>query len=99
MTLPETIPVRYSEEEAGYVSFRPVVRQIFRLNELLDMVVSVTGKEPARVRQILHSGTVVFHFSRYRWEGFEVGEAELRPLLDRFPDPDPSRPFSPAACT
>ena len=52
MTLPETIPVRYTEEEAGYVSFRPLVRQIFRLNELLDMVVSVTGKDQERIRQI-----------------------------------------------
>ena len=78
MALPETIPVRYTEEEAGYVSFRPVVRQTFRLNELLDMVLSVTGKDPERIQQILRSGTVVFHFYRYWWQGFEIAEAELR---------------------
>src|ERR1700676_1344415 len=89
MPLPETIPVRYTEEEAGYVSFRPVVRQTFRTHELLDMVLSVTGKDAARVRQILRSGTVVFHFYRYWWEGFEVDEAELAALLAHFPDPDP----------
>ncbi len=93
MALPETIPVRYTEEEAGYVSFRPLVKQIFSLNELLDMVLSVTGKEPERIRQILRSGTVVFHFYRYWWQGFEIAEAELAPLLARFPDPDPSREF------
>jgi hypothetical protein len=97
--LPESIPVRYTEEEAGYVSFRPVVRQTFRLNELLDMVLSVTGKEPERVRQILRSGTVVFHFYRYTWVGFEVDPQELAGLLARFPDADPSRPFRAASCT
>jgi hypothetical protein len=99
MALPETIPVRYTEEEAGYVSFRPLVKQTFSLNELLDMVLSVTGKEPDRIRQILRSGTVVFHYYRYWWRGFEVAEAELAPLLARFPDPDPSRQFRIENCT
>jgi hypothetical protein len=98
MAFPEKIPVRYSEEEAGYVSFRPVVRQAFSPNELLDMIISVTGKDAERVQQILHSGTVVFHFYRYWWHGFEVSEAELDPLLARFPDPDPSRPFRAERC-
>ncbi|HEY1866399.1 MAG TPA: hypothetical protein VGG55_04950, partial [Candidatus Acidoferrales bacterium] len=99
VALPAAIPVRYTEEEAGYVSFRPVVRQTFRLHELLDMVLSVTGKEPERIRQILRSGTVVFHFYRYWWQGFEVGEDELQALLAQFPDSDPARAFRAAACT
>ena len=99
MQIPDVIPVRYSEEEAGYVSFRPVVRQTFRLHELLDMVLSVTGKDAARVRQILRSGTVVFHFYRYWWEGFEVGDAELGALLASFPDADPTREFRAQDCT
>ena len=99
MALPETIPVRYSEEEAGYVSFRPVVRQTFRLHELIDMVLSVTGKEPPRVQQILRSGTVVFHFYRYWWQGFEVSDEELAVALAAFPDSDPSREFRPESCT
>ena len=98
MALPEAIPVRYTEEEAGYVSFRPVVRQTFRLNELLDMVLSVTGKDEARVQQILRSGTVVFHFYRYWWQGFEAGDGELAALLADFPDSDPSRKFQPESC-
>lgn len=99
MPLPEAIPVRYTEEEAGYVSFRPVVRQNFRPDELLDMVLSVTGKDAARIRQIFRSGTVVFHFYRYWWTGFDIEEAELAALLARFPDPDPSRAFRAADCT
>ena len=99
VALPDAIPVRYTEEEAGYVSFRPVVRQTFRLNELLDMVLTVTGKDPARIQKILRSGTVVFHFYRYWWDGFEIADADLIPLLAHFPDDDPSLPFRPAACT
>jgi hypothetical protein len=99
MPLPEAIPVRYTEEEAGYVSFRPVVRQSFRPDQLLDMVLSVTGKDTARIRQILHSGTVVFHFYRYWWSGFDIDPSELASLLARFPDPDPSREFRAAECT
>ena len=99
MAFPEAIPVRYTEEEAGYVTFRPVTRQTFRLNELLDMVLSVTGKEPSRVRLILRSGTVVFHSYRYWWHGFEASDEELAAALARFPDPDPSREFRSSACT
>ena len=99
MPLPEAIPVRYTEEEAGYISTRPVVRQSFRPDQLLDMVLSVTGKDAKRIRQILRSGTVVFHFYRYWWAGFEIEEGELAGLLARFPDPDPSREFRGAECT
>jgi hypothetical protein len=99
MPLPETISVRYTDEEAGYVTVRPIVRQSFRLDELLDMVLSVAGKDVARVRQLLHSGTVVYHFFRYSWTGFDADEAELAAALARFPDADPSRPFAADQCT
>jgi hypothetical protein len=99
VTLPEMIPVRYTEEEAGYVTVRPMVRQTFRLDELLDMILSVTGKDAARIRQILHSGTVVYHFYRYLWTGFDANEAELSAALTRFPDADPARPFQADQCT
>jgi hypothetical protein len=99
MPLPDVIPIRYTEEEAGYVSFRPVVRQSFRPDQLLDMVLSVTGKDAARIKQILRSGTVVFHFYRYWWTGFDIDATELNLLLSRFPDPDPSREFCSADCT
>ena len=99
MPLTETIPVRYTDEEAGYVTVRPIVRQTFRLDELLDMVLSVTGKDAARVRQILHAGTIVYHFYRYSWAGFDADEAELTQALSRFPDADPARAFAAGQCT
>jgi hypothetical protein len=98
MALPESIPIRYTDEEAGYITIRPVVRQTFHLHELLDMVLSVTGKDAARIRQILRSGTVVYHYFRYWWEGFEADETELSVALAAFPDADASRTFSSDAC-
>jgi hypothetical protein len=97
--LPETIAVRFTEEEADYVSIRPVKRQIFRLHELVDMVLSVTGRDLPRVQQILRAGTVVFHFYRYWWQGFDAPTPELSALLAEFPADDPSRVFDPASCT
>ena len=99
MPPPEAISVRYTEEEAGYVSIRPVVRQTFRFPDLLGLVLSVTGKHPARIRLILRSGSVSFHTYRYWWDGFQVEEQELDALLARFPDPEPSREFRAQACT
>jgi hypothetical protein len=98
VTLPETIPAKYTEEEAEYLNLRPVVRQTFRIDELLDMVLGVTGKDVARIQQILRAGTVVFHSYRYWWQGFEAGADELSDILKNFPDPDPSRPFRAEAC-
>ena len=98
MPLPETIPIRYTDEEAGYVTVRPVVRQTFRVQELLDMIVSVAGKDVRRVQQLLHSGTVVYHFFRYSWTGFDADQAELAAALAQFPDADPGRPFAPDQC-
>lgn len=97
--LPETIPVKYTEEEAEYLSLRPVVRQTFRIRELADMVLGVTGKDVPRIQQILRSGTVVFHSYRYWWQGFEADENELRALLAGFPDSDPARPFRIEDCS
>ena len=98
MPLPETIPVRYTEEEAGYVTVRPLVQQIFRIHELADMVVRVTGKDATRVRQIFRAGTVVYNTYRYWWSGFEAAESELVALLESFPEDDPSRPFRERDC-
>jgi hypothetical protein len=95
MSLPEQIPVRYTEEEAGYVSVRPVVKQVFRLNELADMVVSVAGKDAARAQQIFRNGTVVYNGYRYSWEGIPADLPEIDSLLRPFPDDDPTRPFKP----
>jgi hypothetical protein len=96
MPLPETIAMRFTEEDAGYVTVRPVVKQTFRLAELADMVVSVTGKTVSRVQQVFRAGTVVYNGYRYWWDGFASNENELAGLLALFPDDDPARPFNSA---
>ena len=95
MTLPEQIPLRYTEEDAGFVSVRPVIKQTFQLPELVDMVVSVAGKDAARVQQIFRTGTVVYNGYRYWWDALPADREEIERLLLPFPDDDPSRPFEP----
>jgi hypothetical protein len=99
MPLPESIAMRFTEEDAGYVTVRPVVKQTFRLAELADMVVSVTGKNVSRIQQIFRSGTVVYNGYRYWWEGFACSENEVSAVLATFPDDDPSRLFNPSHVT
>jgi hypothetical protein len=99
MPLPETIAMRFTEEDAGYVTVRPVVRQTFRLAELADMVVSVTGKNVPRVQQIFRAGSVVYNGYRYWWDGFASNDNEVAGLLALFPDDDPARLFSPDEVT
>jgi hypothetical protein len=99
MSLPAQIPVKYSEDDAQFISIRPLVRQTFRPAELIDMVVSVTGKDPHRVQQILRSGTIVFNSYRYWWDAIEAALPELATLLYVYPEPNPSRPFRQENCT
>jgi hypothetical protein len=99
MSLPNQIPLRYSDEDAGYDSLRPVVNQTFRLNELIDMLVSVVGKDAGRVRQTLRAGSVVFNGYRYTWDGLSAEVNEIAALLAAFPDDDPSRAFDPVQCS
>lgn len=98
MGLPDTIAVKYTEEEAEYISMRPVVSQTFRAAELVDMIVRVAGKDAERVQQILRSGTIVFHSFRYWWQGFEPDVAALREVLAKYPDADPTRAFRSEDC-
>jgi hypothetical protein len=99
MSLPQQIPVRYAEDDAGYVTMRPVVKQTFRLAELADMVVSVVGKDPARVQQILRTGTVLYNGYRYWWDSLSADLLEIETTVSGFPDDDPSRPFDQANVT
>jgi hypothetical protein len=99
MPMPEHIPVRYAEDDAGYVSMRPVVKQTFRLDELADMVVSVVGKDADRVRRIFQTGTVLYNGYRYWWDGLAAEPQEIEALLLPFPGDEPSRPFDPSRAT
>ena len=83
MPLPAQIPVKYSEDDAQFISIRPLVRQTFRPAELIDMIVSVTGKDPHRVQQILRSGTIVFNSYRYWWDSIDSASTELATLTRR----------------
>lgn len=99
MPLPNQIPLRYTDEDAGYMSVRPVIKQIFQLHELVDMVVSVAGKDAARVQQIFRSGTVVYNGYRYWWDALSAEREEIERVLIPFPDDDPSLPFEPEQAT
>jgi hypothetical protein len=99
MALPDQIPVRYMDDDAGYLSVRPVVKQTFRLPELVDMVVSVVGKDAERVQRILQSGTVIYNGYRYAWNELVANLAEVESLLASFPEDDPNRPFHPKEAT
>jgi len=99
MPLPDSIPVKYSEDDAQFISIRPLVRQSFRPAELIDMIVSVTGKDSGRVAQILRSGTIVFNSYRYWWDALNPDSAALSEILAKYPDPQPSRAFHAEDCT
>jgi hypothetical protein len=62
-------------------------------------MLAVTGKDSARVKEILARGSLVSGASRFRWMGFDVLESELTVWLTRFPESDPSIPFDPEGCT
>ncbi|HXW17463.1 MAG TPA: hypothetical protein VEJ39_04130, partial [Candidatus Acidoferrales bacterium] len=99
MAFPETIGVRYTEDEAEYVSLRPVVRQTFQIRELVDMILGVTGKDATRIAQILKSGAVSYHGYRYWWKGFDPTASEIALLLAAYPEADPTRAFNLALCS
>jgi len=97
-SLPEIIRVKLSSEQATAVSITPVVVRDMPLGELVELMLDLTGKSVPRIQELLRGGSLVVGGSRYRWSGFRPPAAELQALLDRFPDPDPSRPFSASYC-
>lgn len=99
MGLPGTVRVKLSSEEAGYVSITPVVVREMPLGELLEMVLAATGKDAARVAEVLGRGTLSRGASRLRWQGFPATAQDLSAALAAFPDPDPARRFQPEDCT
>lgn len=98
MPLPETVRVKLSSEAAEYVSLTPVVVQEMPLRDLVEHMLGVTGKDEARVRDLLLRGTLVSGASRFRWTGWEADVDSVRVLLAAFPDPDPARAFIASQC-
>lgn len=98
MPLPETIRVKLSSEAAEYVSLTPVVVQEMPLRDLVEHMLGITGKDEARICDLLLRGTLVSGASRFRWTGWEADMDSVRALLAGFPDPDPTRPFAAGQC-
>jgi hypothetical protein len=92
------VRVKLSSEAAEYVSLTPVVVQDMPVRELVGHMLSVTGKDEARVRDLLLRGTLVSGASRFRWTGWQADTESIRSLLAGFPDPDPGRRFNDARC-
>lgn len=96
MPPPETIRVKISSEAAESISLTAVVVQEMTLGDLVEQMLAVTGKDQARIRDLLLRGSMVSGYSRFRWQGFEAGG--LDSLLAAFPDPDPTLPFRAERC-
>jgi hypothetical protein len=98
MALLQKVRVKLSSEVAEAISLTPVVVQELPMRELLEHMLTVTGKDEPRIRETLLRGTMVSGATRFRWAGWEADLADLRPLLAEFPDPDPARPFDHTRC-
>ena len=98
MALPQTIRVKLSSEAAEAISLTPVVVQELPVRELIEHMLGVTGKDDARIRELLLRGTLVSGASRFRWAGCEADLEGIREILATFPDPDPARRFTAERC-
>jgi hypothetical protein len=99
MALPATIRVKLSSEAAESISITPVVVQEMPVRELVEYMLGVTGKDEARIHELLLRGSLVSGGSRFRWAGWDADLQNLHELLATFPDPDPSRRFVAGNCT
>src|ERR1700748_3761175 len=96
--LPDHLRVKVMSDSAGYIETTAVTTREIPFAQLLDLLVAVAGLDAARIRTILRAGTAVNASYRYRWAPIAADEAEIAPLLSRFPQPDPSRPFNAERC-
>jgi hypothetical protein len=97
--LPSSIRVKLSSEAVEAISLTPVVVQELPIRDLIQHVLGITGKDEARIRELLLRGTLVSGASRFRWAGFDAELEAIRETLRQFPDPDPSIPFDRDRCT
>jgi hypothetical protein len=90
--------VKLSTEGAEAISITPVVIEEIQVRELVEHILGVTGKDEARIREILGRGILVSGGSRFRWTGWQAEPASLAALLSTFPDSDASLQFSSVRC-
>jgi len=98
MPLPDSVRVKLSSEAAESISITPVVIRDIPTRELIEHMLGVTGKDVARLHELLLRGTLVSGASRFRWAGWDADSDDIRALLATFPDRDPDRPFTPQHC-
>ena len=99
MPLPETIRVKLSSESVGSIAMTPVVVQEMPLRDIVELMLALTGKDAARIRELLLRGSLVSGASRFRWESLDAETGAIEQLLTALPDPDPRRAFQADACT
>ncbi|MBI1956725.1 MAG: hypothetical protein HYS38_10055 [Acidobacteria bacterium] len=92
------IRVKLMSEAAEYISVTPVVQRDYSLAELVDLMLPILGKDTHRIIQLLRVGTFSTGEYRYRWAPPEIGEEEVKRILETLPGPDPSRKFEPESC-
>lgn len=98
MAVPDIIQVKFSEDTAQYADIRPVRRQPMKFEELVGLVLTHTGKDRERLREVLHQGVCTYNIYKYWWEPLDPEYTQLEVALDTFPDPEPGRTFDPACC-
>src|SRR6266550_5991944 len=98
MPFPSSVRVKLSSEVAESISITPVVVREIPIRELIEHMIGITGKDEARVHELLLRGTLVSGASRFRWAGWDAGREAIESALGTFPDPDPRRPFSAERC-
>lgn len=98
MPLPTSVRVKLSSEVAESISITPVVVRDIPIRELIEHMIGITGKDEARLHDLLLRGTLVSGASRFRWTGWDADREAIREALTTFPDPDPDRRFAPELC-
>lgn len=98
MALPQIVRVKLSSEAAESIALTPVVVQEFAIRDLVEHILGVTGKDEARIGELLLRGSLVSGASRFRWQGWEADRTAVAELLATFPDPDPERAFCMEKC-
>jgi hypothetical protein len=98
MPLPSSVRVKLSSEAAESISITPVVVRDIPIRELIEHMIGITGKDEARLHELLLRGTLVSGASRFRWAGWDADHEAIRETLASFPDPDPKRRFAPELC-